>query len=60
MAGKVKITLVRSTNGQKPKMRATAKALGLKKTNASVVRDKDPIVMGMINRIKHMVSVEEL
>ena len=35
-------------------------ALGLKRINHSVVRNDTPAVRGMINVVRHMVSVEEV
>jgi len=56
----LKITLVRSTVGHLAKQKATAKALGLRRPNHSVVHADTPIIRGMINRIFHLVKVEEL
>ena len=55
----LKITLVRSTIGQKPKTRATVRSLGLRKIRQSTVRPDTPEVRGMINRVSHLVDVEE-
>ena len=55
----LKITLVRSTIGQKPKTRATVRSLGLRKIRQSTVRPDSPDLRGMINRISHLVDVEE-
>ncbi|NOY59766.1 MAG: 50S ribosomal protein L30 [Calditrichaeota bacterium] len=56
----LKITLKRSTIKRLAKQKATAKALGLRKLNQSVVHSDTPVIRGMINRISHLVSVEEL
>jgi large subunit ribosomal protein L30 len=55
----LKITLRRSTIGQKPKTRATVRSLGLRKIRQSTVRPDTPEVRGMIDRIAHLVDVEE-
>ena len=55
----LKITLVRSTIGPKPKTRATVGSLGLRKIRQSTVRPDTPEVRGMINRVSHLVDVEE-
>lgn len=60
MAGTLKITLVRSTIGQKPKSRATVQSLGLRRIRHSVERPDSPAVRGMIERVSHLVEVEEL
>lgn len=59
MAKKLRITLMRSPIGQKPKQRATVEALGLRKIRQTVERPDDPSVRGMINRVAHLVEVEE-
>lgn len=56
----VRITLVRSPIGYKRNQRLTAKSLGLNKINASVVHKETPQIRGMINTIRHLVSVEEV
>jgi len=57
---KLKITLKRSVFGWKPDQRATLKGLGLKKIGQSVIREDTPYVRGMINKVKHLVEVEEV
>ena len=60
MSEELKITLVKSTIGAKPKHRRTAQALGLKKPSRSVVKKNNPATWGMINQINHLVKVEEV
>ena len=60
MADTIKITLVRSTIGEKPKVRATVESLGLRKINHSVERPDTPDVRGMVFRAKHLLEVEEV
>ena len=60
MAKKLEITLVRSLIGSKPDQRATVEALGLKKTNQTVVKEENAAMLGMINKVSHLVSVKEL
>jgi len=57
---KVKVTLVKSTIGQKPAKRATVRALGLKKINSTVVHEINPAIAGMIASVQHLVKVEEM
>jgi len=54
----IKITLVKSVIGAIPKQRATIQALGLKKTNSSVVQKDNPQIRGMIQKVRHLVKVE--
>ena len=57
---KVKVTLVKSTIGQKPAKRATVRALGLKKINSTVEHEITPAIAGMIASVQHLVKVEEM
>ena len=56
---KLRITLVRSTIGQVPKNRATIKAMGLRKLNQTVELPDNAATRGQIQKVKHMVKVEE-
>jgi large subunit ribosomal protein L30 len=56
---KLKITLIRSTIGEKPKNRATIESLGLRKIRQSVEFPDQPSVRGMLARVDHLVEVEE-
>lgn len=57
---KLQITLVRSLIGRNEKQRATVEALGLRKLNQSVVKEDNPSIRGMVNRVSHLVKVEEV
>ena len=57
---KVKITLKRSLIGQTPKARETVRSLGLKKINSSTERDINPMIQGMLNKVEHLVDIEEI
>ena len=59
MAKQVKITLIKSTIGQKPAKVATVRSLGLKKLNSSVVQEENDAIKGMIATVSHLVKVEE-
>lgn len=56
----LKITLVKSTIGAIPKHKKTVQALGLRKTNSSVVQKDNEAIRGMIQQIRHLVKVEEI
>ena len=56
---KMKITLTKSLIGRKQDQIATVKALGLKKLNSSVEKEATPQILGMVNKVSHLVSVEE-
>ena len=55
----MKVTLVKSPIGYNQKQKATVKALGLRKINSSVIIRDTPMMRGMVNRVSHLVQVEE-
>jgi len=57
---KIKITLTRSVIGRPEDQRATVKALGLKKTNSSVVQEDNAVIRGMVRKVEHLVTVQEV
>lgn len=56
---KLKITLVRSLIGRPEDQRVTVRTLGLTKSNRSVVQEDTPQIRGMINKVSHLLKVEE-
>lgn len=56
----IKITLVKSTIGSKPKHKKTVQALGLRKTNSSVIQKDNEAIRGMIAQVCHLVKIEEI
>jgi len=57
---KLKITQVRSGIGGKQNQRDTLRSLGLRKIHQAVVREGDPVTLGMIHTVRHLVTVEEV
>ena len=57
---KLKITLKKSIIGCKKDQIATVAALGLKKIRDVVEQNDTPQVRGMINKVSHLVDVEEI
>ena len=57
---RIRIELVRSIIGKTPTQMRTVKALGLRRINSSVEHDMSPVIMGMVNKVSHLVKVEEL
>ncbi|MBR4030940.1 MAG: 50S ribosomal protein L30 [Clostridia bacterium] len=55
----LKITLTKSLIGRKKDQIATVKALGLTKIRSSVTQEATPQILGMVNKVAHLVSVEE-
>lgn len=58
--GKLRITLVRSTIGRPSDQERAVRSLGLRKLNSTVVRNDDPSIRGIVNKISHLVKVEEI
>ena len=57
---RLKITQVRSQIGTTAQQRKNLAALGLRKINQSVEHDDSVIIKGLIERVKHLVKVEEV
>lgn len=56
---KIKVRLVKSTNGCKAGHRATVRGLGLRKLHQAVELVDTPAVRGMINTVCYLVRVED-
>ena len=57
--GKIKITQVKSLIDRPKRQKDTVKALGLGKINQTVVHDASPQILGMVDKVSHLVKVEE-
>lgn len=55
---KIRVTLVKSTNGCKTRHVATVRGLGLRRMHQTVELDDTPEVRGMINRVNYLVRLE--
>ncbi|GAB1422449.1 50S ribosomal protein L30 [Anaerolineales bacterium] len=58
-ASQLRVTLVKSTIRYSTKQKLTVKSLGLRRLHSSVVVSDTPEVRGMIDKVSHLVSVEE-
>jgi large subunit ribosomal protein L30 len=56
---KVKITQRKSAIDRPKRQKDTLKALGILKMNQSVVHEETPQIRGMINKVLHLVEVEQ-
>lgn len=56
---KIKITQVKSVIDRPKRQKETMKALGLTKMHKTVEHEATPQILGMVDRIKHLVNVEE-
>jgi large subunit ribosomal protein L30 len=60
LAENIRIKLIKSPIGEKPKKRKTLKALGLKKIRQVVEKKDNPQMRGMIKVVDYLVEVEEI
>jgi large subunit ribosomal protein L30 len=58
--GKIRVTQVKSKIGRLKSQKQTLEALGLRKLNQTVEHDATPSIIGMVNTVKHLISVEEV
>jgi large subunit ribosomal protein L30 len=56
----IKVTLTRSLIGRPKDQRATVKALGLGKMQSSALKNDTPAIRGMIRKVEHLLTVEEI
>lgn len=56
---KVKITQIKSTIKRPKDQKATIKALGLRKMNQTVEKELNPALQGMLDKVAHLIRVEE-
>jgi large subunit ribosomal protein L30 len=56
----IKITLVKSKNSADKRQIANLDALGLRKLHHSVVKEDTPVIKGMVQKVLHLVTVEEV
>ncbi len=56
---KIKITQVKSKIGSSKRQIATLETLGLRKINQCVERDDSPQVMGLVEKVRHLVKIEK-
>lgn len=60
MAKKVRITYRKSAIGRSKKQKGTIQALGFRKLYETVEHEDTPAIRGMIEKVKHLVEVEEV
>ncbi len=57
---KIKITQVKSLIGSTKSQKATMEALGIKKMHQTVEHEATPQIVGMVNKMRHLLKVEEV
>lgn len=60
MAGKLRLKYVKSAIGYSKKQKETIRALGFRRLNETVEQKDTPIVRGMVNKVRHLLEVEEV
>ena len=56
---KIKVTQVRSKIRCTSRQKKTLESLGLRKLNATVEHEENSVIMGMVDKVRHLVSVEK-
>lgn len=57
---RIKLTQVKSVIDRTQRQKDTMKALGLNKINASKEVEATPQVLGMVEKVKHLITIEQL
>jgi len=57
---KIKITQVKSLIGSTKSQKATIEALGIKKMHQTVEHEATPQIIGMVNKMRHLLNIEEV
>jgi large subunit ribosomal protein L30 len=59
MADRIKITQIKSTIGRPAKHGRIIRSLGIKKMHHTVEHNADPVILGQVKKVSHLVKVEE-
>jgi large subunit ribosomal protein L30 len=57
---RLKVTQIKSKIGGKQNQRNTLRSLGLKRINDVVIKEDRPEFRGMVQTVRHLVTVEEV
>jgi large subunit ribosomal protein L30 len=57
---KIRITQVKSKNGKPERQKRTLEALGIRKLNHSVEHESTPQILGMVEKVRHLVIIEKI
>jgi large subunit ribosomal protein L30 len=57
---KIRITQIKSKNGKPGRQKRTLEALGIRKMNHSAEHEATPQILGMVEKVRHLVKVEEI
>jgi large subunit ribosomal protein L30 len=56
---KIKVTQIKSVIDRPKRQKSTMYALGLRKMNQTVEHEATPQILGMVDKIKHLIKIEE-
>lgn len=56
---KIKVTQIKSLIGQSERQRGTMRSLGIRKMHQTVEVEANPQILGMIEKVKHLVRIEQ-
>lgn len=56
----LRITLTKSPIGYSERQKRTVRALGLRRMNQTVEQSDTPVIRGMIAKVQHLVTVDEV
>ncbi|MBP9054820.1 MAG: 50S ribosomal protein L30 [Saprospiraceae bacterium] len=57
--GNIKITQIKSAIDRSKRQKATIQALGIKRLHNPVVKEVNHQIMGMVAKVRHLITVEE-
>ncbi len=57
---KIRVTQIKSGIGQPKRQKQILLALGIKKMHQTVEHEDTPQIMGMVNKLKHLVTIEKI
>ncbi|WP_300461961.1 50S ribosomal protein L30 [Desulfobacula sp.] len=60
MADKIRITQIRSTIGRPSKQRRIIRSLGIRRMHHTVEHTMDPVILGQVKKVSHLLKVEEV
>jgi len=60
MPSRLRITYVKSAIGYTVRQKRTIEALGLRRLGDVVEQDDTPVIRGMVQKVQHLVRVEEV
>ncbi len=60
MADKIRVTQIKSTIGRPSRHGRIVRSLGLRKMHQTVEHKADPVILGQVKKVSHLVKVEEV